>query len=93
MIEKLPPDPGFGKCGGFYTEGVGEYFCVWNGEKKPVTEEICEKCPYDKTMTRTEAIEKMAKAISKAFLDENGNSQGTTDKELAEAALNALLGE
>lgn len=43
--------------------------------------------------TRQEAIERMAKAISKAFLDDKGNPQGATDKELAEAALNALLGE
>ena len=51
----------------------------------------CEHC--EEGITMQEAIERMAKAISKAFLDDKGNSQGATDKELAEAALNALLEE
>lgn len=58
------------------------------------TYEKIAECGYGdfyNTITRKEAIERMAKAISKAFLDDKGNSQGATDKELAEAALNSLL--
>ena len=58
--------------------GDGCDFCMKNYE-------------WNASIPRKEAIERMAKAISKAFLDDKGNPQGATDKELAEAALNALL--
>lgn len=46
---------------------------------------------YISGMTRQEAIEKMAKKIDEAYIDENGCNKGLTMEELAEAALNALL--
>lgn len=68
----------------------------WYEHIDPLDKTDCDNCediadlPH---ISRQQAIEKMAKAISKAFLDDKGNPQGATDKELAEAALNALLGE
>lgn len=41
--------------------------------------------------TRQEAIERMAKKIDEAYIDENGCNKGLTIEELAEVALNALL--
>lgn len=49
----------FGECGAFYTEGVGEYFCDWNGNHKRITEKDCKNCVG---ISRQEAIERMAKA-------------------------------
>jgi hypothetical protein len=66
LIDILPPASGFGSCGGFYTEGVGEYFCCWNGEKEPITEAICNNCPHDKSMTRHEALCRISRAICRA---------------------------
>ena len=43
--------------------------------------------------TRTEAINSLAKKIDEAYIDENGCNKGLTMEELAEAALNALLGD
>ena len=85
LINILPPPGDFGSCGWFYTEGVGEYFCYWNGEKKCVTEVICNNCPHDESMTRQEAIERMAKAMAADDTIVEGYY------EMAEAALNALL--
>lgn len=102
LIDILPPASGFGSCGGFYTEGVGEYFGCWNGEKEPITEEICNNCPYDKSMTRQETIDRIAKALHKEST-RISNMEKDFDKlpadwrksfyNYAEAALNALLGE
>ena len=92
FIETLSSSEGFGHCVGFYTEGVGEYFCVWNGEKKPVTEAICNKCPYDKSISRQEAIEKMRKGfVSKyrGYFYSEPNHPSISD--CLEAALDALL--
>lgn len=101
LIDILPPASGFGSCGGFYTEGDGEYFCCWNGEKERITEAICNNCPHDKSMTRQEAINRMAKSIfqlrfapleikGKKWDDLNGWQKGNCLR-IAEAALNALL--
>ena len=87
LIEKVETCD-FGHCAGFYTEGVGEYFCVWNGERKRITENDCKNCIG---ISRQEAIERMAKKIDEAYIDENGCNKGLTMEELAEAALNALL--
>lgn len=76
---------GFGHCVGFYTEGVGEYFCVWNGEKEPITEAICNNCPHDNSMSRQEAINRIAKALCADDVIREGYYQ------MAEAALNSLL--
>ena len=103
FIDILPPSGGFGSCGWFYTEGVDEYFCWWNGEKEPITEAICNNCPHDNSMTRQEAIERMAKAMcrkdyqiscDKCIYKNSKNCKTTLENwfvEDAEAALNALL--
>lgn len=44
-----------------------------------------------KIYSRQEAIERMAKKIDEAYIDENGCNKGLTMEELAEAALDALL--
>lgn len=85
LINILPPPGDFGSCGWFYTEGVGEYFCYWNGEKKCVTEAICNNCPHDESMTRQEAIERIENVL------EEGWWSGKTFRQISEAALNALL--
>lgn len=85
LIDILPPASGFGSCGWFYTEGVGEYFCWWNGEKEPITEAICNNCQHDNSMTRQKAIDKISFALMMKGVDESDC------KELSEAALNALL--
>lgn len=86
LIDILPPASGFGSCGGFYTEGVGEYFCCWNGEKERVTEVICNNCPHDKSMTRQEAIKKIETHLNASTI-----KFSTTPDVVAEIALNALL--
>lgn len=65
----------FGHCNGFTTDGDG-FYCEWDGESIPITKEICEKkCPYDSSMSRQEAIERMAKAryAQRPCYDKHGN--------------------
>ena len=54
----------------------------WNGDT-----------PIDiqKVYTRTEAINRLAKKIDEAYIDENGCNKGLTMEELAKVALDALL--
>ena len=106
LIDILPPACGFGSCGCFYTEGVGEYFCCCNGEKEPITEEICNNCPYDNSIPLQDAIKRMANVIRKKLFNNEGPTQKIKEEGLeqeynryvdvmceciAEAALNALL--
>lgn len=91
LIDILPPASGFGSCGGFYTEGVGEYFCCWNGEKEPITEEICNNCPHDKSMSRQGAIERMKNADIKKHWECQKEGRRPTDDEMYGAMLDALL--
>ena len=66
---------GFGHCAGFSTDGEG-YYCEFSGESIPITKEICEKkCPYDSSISRQEAIERMAKAryAQRPCYDKKGN--------------------
>lgn len=60
------------------TSGEECDFCVENYE-------------WNESISRQEAIERMAKKIDEAYIDENGCNKGLTMEELAEAALNALL--
>ena len=86
-IEQFTPAE-FGHCNGFTTDGDG-YYCEWAGESIPITKEICEKkCPYDSSISRQEAIERMAKALSEIRC-----ANYTHFMKDAEAALNALLEE
>lgn len=91
---------GFGHCAGFSTDGEG-YYCEFAvGESIPITKEICEnKCPYDSSISRQEAINRMAKALFKVDnvlaldieFEQLTKQKQLTYKVFAEAALNALL--
>lgn len=94
---------GFGHCGGFTTDGK-DYFCEFGGESIPINKEFCEKkCPYDNSISRQEAIEKMAKALIRAdyphaqesIWDMRWNNPASKDYYLimANSALNSLLEE
>lgn len=77
---------GFGHCGGFSTDGDG-FYCEFSGESIPITKEICEnKCPYDNSISRKEAIKKIEKHLIASTIKFN-----TTADVVAEIALNALL--
>lgn len=80
----------------------GQSLCKHNGNMEPVTAKECRHC--DEGMTRQEAIEKMAKAMCHSpsgtcedcFARESKKACKQAMfgmKELAEAALNALLEE
>jgi len=93
---------GFGHCAGFSTDGEG-YYCEFSGESIPITKEICEKkCPYDSSISRQEAIERMAKAMCHSPFEScegcivQKKKQACKQalegmRDLAEVALNALL--
>lgn len=93
---------GFGHCGGFSTDGEG-YYCEFGEESIPITKEICEKkCPYDSSISRQEAIERIAKGICQFEMMTVMHVCKDCDEECfehlelevvdkAEAALNALL--
>lgn len=84
---------GFGHCGGFSTDGEG-YYCEFGGESIPITKEICEKkCPYDSSISRQEAIERITKAIAIKYFEGVFSCENEEIEEYAKAALNALLEE
>ena len=99
FVEKVEKDH-FPLCVACWTDGE-DYFCSWDGEDKPTNKEICEKkCPYDHTITRQEAIERMAKGIHFYEWGHHKNMPKWEElnfdiqqdyKNMAEAALNALL--
>lgn len=89
-------------CVACWTRNGKDYFCSWGGEDTPTNKEICEKkCPYDNSISRQEAIERMAKALVEYEKTNNPNACEWSDlkerakdiyRERSEAALNALLG-
>lgn len=83
---------GFGHCAGFSTDGEG-YYCEFAGESIPINKEFCEKkCPYDNSISRQEAIERMAKAAAKAYRGYfYAEPHHPSISDMMEAALNALL--
>lgn len=102
FVEKVEKDR-FPLCVACWTDGE-DYFCSWGGLDEPTNKEICEKkCPYDHTISRQEAIERMAKAICKETNFRCSGCNFGDNKEKceawiyfqykgsAEAALNALL--
>ena len=92
FVEKVEKDR-FPLCVACWTDGE-DYFCSWGGLDEPTNKEICEKkCPYDNTISRQEAIERIVKAFVNLYIEIEGTGITYTAKEAAEAALNALLEE
>ena len=68
FVEKVEKDR-FPLCVACWTDGE-DYFCSWGGLDEPTNKEICEKkCPYDNTISRQEAIERIVKAFVNLYIE------------------------